>query len=132
MVKVKEVCLDPKDPCARWYPNKNEFEQVTVPDLSMSLSHMVATNTVQGVSSKYVDPGFIDDDVAHDQPDYGKMGTMDPVDKEEFVQYFNDFTKFKKDEEEENARTKADAEEKAAAAKAAAAKEVSSGAGTKD
>lgn len=86
--KVKTVCLEPSEPCAREYNDRNIFEQVTVPDVSPSLYQMVTTATVgsmPGSSPAYQYPDLGDDDQAHDHPDYMKLNDLDIVEKNEFV-----------------------------------------------
>lgn len=109
--QLREVCLDHKKPCAITYPYGDPLEQVTVPDISMSLSQMVASNVVMGGSSKYIDPNFDDDEEAHDKPDYEKLQGLDLVDKENFVaQWELDPNNYEK--KEEDAGTETDAKEK--------------------
>lgn len=85
--KVREVCLDPRNPCAREYQERDIFEQVTEPDVSMSLTQMVNTGTVPSSGKNYVYPDLPDDEeAAHDAPDYEKLNSSDIVEKEQFVE----------------------------------------------
>lgn len=116
---IREVCLDPREPCARTYNDRDMTEQVTVPDLSMSLSQMVMTGNVgvmPGANPAYSDPDLGDDDEAHEHPDYEKLNKMDIVDKENYVTEWE--TRPENYEKEEEPSSKVDAEEKGAAKEA--------------
>jgi len=91
MVKEKRpstVCLDPENPIAREYNDRDIFEQVTTPDVSPSLTYMVRTGMVgeaMAGSSLYEYPELGTDDEAHDHPDYQKLMSQDIVEQSEFV-----------------------------------------------
>lgn len=94
MVKAKrprEVCLDPFEPIYTISNDRDQYEQVTLPDISPSLYQMVTTGTVgsmQGNTQLYQFPDLGDDDEAHDHPDYMKLDKLDIVEKEQFINNF--------------------------------------------
>lgn len=86
-----EVCLDPRKPIAVNKNDRNEFEQVTVPDYAPSLYQMVYSGTVgamPGNTSLYNYPELGDDDEAHDHPDYMQLDRLDIIEKQEYVNKF--------------------------------------------
>lgn len=88
---VRTYCIDPAEPLAREYNERDIYEQVTVPDIGPSLHHMVSTGDVGPMSSRsrnYTYPDLGDDDNAHDHPDYEKLDHLDLVEKEEYVENF--------------------------------------------
>lgn len=104
-----EVCLDWHKPIARQYEDRDVFEEVTQPDLSPSLYSMVTTQTVgsmPGNSPNYVFQDIGDDDEeGHSHPDYGKLGTLDPIERENVVNSLVDNFETNFNEKEKDDRT---------------------------
>nr|QJB18746.1 MAG: hypothetical protein [Microvirus sp.] len=88
--KHSTVCLDPNEPIAKVYHDRDMFEQITIPDISPSLYQMVNNSSALGLTgnnSKYQYPELDDDDnEAHDSPDYEKIDKLDIVEKTQFVE----------------------------------------------
>lgn len=82
-----EVTLSTSKPLASTYYHGDPFEQVTVPDVSPSLSQMVSTGLVGNFSNKYEFGEHDDDD--HDFPDMQKIANDDKAVREN---YFNELS----------------------------------------
>lgn len=87
------MCLNPRNPIARVYQDRNDQEQVTVQDFSPSIYDMVRTGNVGSMpgnsSSRYTFPDVPDDDdAAHGLPDYQRLKDADMVEREAFVDDF--------------------------------------------
>ena len=107
---VSEIYLDPHNPIAREYNDRDIYEITVRPDYSTNLTQMVMTGTVGSLTvhhnGKYQYPELGDDDEAHDHPDYEKLHNSDPVVKENYVEEFinnpNNYEKVEKVEKTEN------------------------------
>lgn len=98
-----DVCLDRRNRLAREYQRENADEQVTMPDMSPSLTAIVMTGNVgsmPGNNNRYVYPDMPDDDnEAHEMPDFQALQSIDPVEKENLVnEFINDDNNYVKEE----------------------------------